>query len=512
MQRRGNPMSQALQKMLALCALVGLCLPLWQCATVESPRDVDLMKTTPQFSWGKGFGGKGDDLILQVVADQSGHIFVLGTFQEELALDQHTLQTQPSITTFIAKANSEGEWLWAKYLPRETIKAIKVNSFGHLIIAGSYFGTIAIGSTTLSTDDNGGLFVASLTPDGQWEWAKSIFSGVRVLYSAISIDQNDQIYLASCVSGFGIQATTQPPSDPPRGLSNGVLFTKLSATGERLWLKKLDSHNPYAVRHNIQSVEGGAVVVFTVREDTTIATTSFETKGQSVHVVAKLSDTGEWLWAKRLYATEQPMEQQLVAHDNGELSVLAPYIGQVDLMGQTFKKPDKKRGNLFVRLKKDGSLGWIKEIDDTSARSEDKGLEPGGLALIHSITPGPQGSLLITGSFYGKILLGSISMGALQSPLMPKSNRLLMTKLSASGTWEWGTTTPAPAGDVIGLSLLPISPIKAMLVGTFDYLYPWIEVGTQWTRGVGKRDIFLSQLHFPEADKSEQRESSHKAK
>ena len=72
---------------------------------------------------------------------------------------------------FVAKIDPSGNWLWASGAGGSNSEAegsgVAVLSTGHILVAGSFEGTIAVGSTSISSDDDSeDVFVARLSSTG----------------------------------------------------------------------------------------------------------------------------------------------------------------------------------------------------------------------------------------------------------------------------------------------------------------------------------------------------------
>src|SRR5690606_28081043 len=78
---------------------------------------------------------------------------------------------------FIAKLSPEGEWLWARQVgqePSAMVTSVAVDAQGAVFVTGWFWGTATFGGQTLEALDADDAFIARLSADGAWEWARQI--------------------------------------------------------------------------------------------------------------------------------------------------------------------------------------------------------------------------------------------------------------------------------------------------------------------------------------------------
>lgn len=112
-------------------------------------------------------GGNGDDLVVKVVTDQQGNVFVAGDFRGSASFGDKTLsykETNPqSYGAFLAKYNNTGSILWVKPLfyndnfVTNFVKDIAVSNTGDIYIALQVFNN-SIASCLLKLNQNGDYY------------------------------------------------------------------------------------------------------------------------------------------------------------------------------------------------------------------------------------------------------------------------------------------------------------------------------------------------------------------
>src|SRR5690606_7301323 len=159
----------------------------------------------PEFLWAASAGGFAYDNSRDVVTDNSGNIFITGSYDVSADFGDTTLITETS-NVFIAKLNSEGTFLWAKsVLLFGTIEVVTItlDNAENIIIAGNFEGRFELetGEELLSL---GGfdVFIIKYTQDGDLIWLNQFGDPNNSFVNDISTDTFNNIYLTGFHSEF----------------------------------------------------------------------------------------------------------------------------------------------------------------------------------------------------------------------------------------------------------------------------------------------------------------------
>lgn len=165
--------------------------------SMHSVTTVAQSQLDPEFLWAVSAGGFAYDNSRDVVTDNSGNIFITGSYDVFADFGDTTLVTETE-NVFIAKLDSDGNFLWARsVLNFGTLEVVTItlDNSGNIIIAGNFAGRFQIesGQEFLSS---GGLdvFIIKYSPDGDFLWLNQ-FGGVEDNYvNDISTDTFNNIY------------------------------------------------------------------------------------------------------------------------------------------------------------------------------------------------------------------------------------------------------------------------------------------------------------------------------
>jgi len=164
-----------------------------------------------------------NDYGTAVVTDDFGGVFVTGFMQ---------MQEGSSDTgrVFITKFNNSLDVLWTKFLStteNERSSAIAVDSRGFVYVAGVTYGSIG---GDFENQGDADLFLAKFNAEGEKVWARQWGSEEYDGISAISIDSEDNIYVAGSTTG---------ELDDNMNLGGSDMFiTKFNDSGTKQWTKQ----------------------------------------------------------------------------------------------------------------------------------------------------------------------------------------------------------------------------------------------------------------------------------
>ena len=149
--------------------------------------------------WAKKAGGTQDDEGYSIDIDSSGNSYVTGYFEGTASFGTTTLTCTEDIDIFIAKLDSNGNWLWAKQAGGsywDMGYSIAIDSSGNSYVTGNFGETASFGTTTLTSIGTADIFVAKLDSNGNWLWAKQAGGTSSVAYGySIATDSSGNSYV-----------------------------------------------------------------------------------------------------------------------------------------------------------------------------------------------------------------------------------------------------------------------------------------------------------------------------
>ncbi|HRW62617.1 MAG TPA: hypothetical protein P5132_03980, partial [Bacteroidales bacterium] len=134
-------------------------------------RGVNDFGAAPAPVWANHFGGTPSDMANAVVSDNSGNIYVTGTFSGKITVNATDYNSVGLNDAFVSKLNSIGEVVWFTHIPATAgnkvySNDIVIDASGNSYITGHYTGSITLNTTELPDINNFTFFYAKLDGSG----------------------------------------------------------------------------------------------------------------------------------------------------------------------------------------------------------------------------------------------------------------------------------------------------------------------------------------------------------
>lgn len=165
----------------------------------------------PSWTWAKSEGSIGNEYSNAVCTDESGNVYVTGTFQgETTTIGDFTLYSaaEGSLDIFVAKYDASGNVLWAKSgggTGDDYAYGICVDTQGGVYITGYFRGpSVSFGAIELfnTEDDCYDAFLTKFDTAGNVVWGRSI-NGTRCVYAmGVDADLDGNVYITGYF-GYG---------------------------------------------------------------------------------------------------------------------------------------------------------------------------------------------------------------------------------------------------------------------------------------------------------------------
>lgn len=340
-----------------------------------------------------------------VAFDSLGNVFACGNFVGTVQLNGQPAVSHPYGDGLLVKFDSSGVMQWARDLKATgtgsnitPINAIKIDSAGDIIVAGTFSGIVDFGGTILtSPQSQGGLsytpyiFVAkyrsggSLNVPGALVWVKQFESANESTPNAIALDSSNNIYVAgrfgsvgSQTLDFGNGVTVVGSGHVGGGTGSYDLFvTKLNSLGLAQWgiAHGTPDSDHFANGLAVDSA-GGVYVTGDARKNRSdiqapdgisLGGTVFTPLGKSDTFSAKYSGiNGAHTYSHRWGSIEADYLPAVVVNPDGDHIVcgsMTKYSGTYDLLTVNYGgTAGQVSGSAVVLVKyhADGTVAWDK--------------------------------------------------------------------------------------------------------------------------------------------------------
>jgi hypothetical protein len=373
-------------------------------------------------AWAKRAGGEETDSVRGIAVDDSGNVYITGFFSApitfgpgevgETTLTSVSLDFVPSTDIFIAKYTADGNLVWAKRAGGITDfdqgQGVAVDSSGNAYVTGAFggaatFGLEEAGEVTLTSDDDGDIFVAKYATDGDLIWVKRAGGPDSEMGNGITVDGSGNTSIIGKIQGTAIFGPGETNEATLISNNNGDVFVAKYATdGDLIWAKLASTGSD--VGHGIAVDGSGNTFVTGSFVDTTIFDsgqaneTMLTSDGGNDIFVAKYAANGGLVWAKRAGGTSFDVGNGLAMDNAGNAYVTGSFAGTAIFgpgeVGEAILTSDGGFDIFVAKYTADGNLVEVKHAGGAGSIAG-RGIAVDGTGNAH-----------VTGSFTGTVILG----------------------------------------------------------------------------------------------------------
>jgi hypothetical protein len=340
-------------------------------------------------------------LTVQVIFYTTG--YYSGTVDFDPGAGTNNLTSVGAKDIFISKLDSAGNFLWAKSMGGnsnfEESFSIAIDGSGNAYTTGRFSGTAdfdpGAGTSNLTSAGNLGIFISKLDSAGNFIWAKSIggVNSFSVSFS-IALDGFGNVYTTGAFTGTA-------DFDPGAGTSNltsagfdDIFISKLDSAGNFLWAKRMGGTDPDGGRSIAVDGSGNIYTlgsfIGTADFNPGAGTSNLTSAGIEDIYISKLSDAGNFLWAKRMGATNADVGRSISVDGSGNVYTTGTFEGTVDFDSGPGTSNLTSAGfdDIFIsKLDAAGNFLWAKKIGGTSGD------------VVNSLVVDGSGNVYTTGYF-----------------------------------------------------------------------------------------------------------------
>jgi len=263
--------------------------------TSNGDRDVFVGKvsSTGVWEWVVQSGGTGYDSGFGVAVTSDGGAIVTGEFTDTATFGSTTLTSKGD--AFVGKVSSTGVWEWVVQsggTPFDSGFGVSVTSDGGAIITGEFADTATFGSTTLTSNGEGDVFVGKVSSTGVWEWV--VQSGGTLSDAGYSVAVTSDG--GAIVTGWFTYTATFGSTTLTSGGDQNVFMGKISSIGLWEWLAQSGGTGSDAGYSVAVTSDGGAIVTGWFTNTASFGPTTLTSKGDRDVFVGKVSSIGLWEW------------------------------------------------------------------------------------------------------------------------------------------------------------------------------------------------------------------------
>jgi len=397
-----------------------------------------------QFDWAKCFNGN-YVYAYSVTKDNSGNNFVVGSFDDYLSIDGHSINSAGSSDIFIAKIDHTGNCLWVKRAGgslEDLAKDVTVDNNGNILITGSFKGVASFESIQItSTNQSADVFVAKYSKEGSCLWVKQSVGNSSEQGEKIKFTSDGKILIAGIYNDQVFFGSIQlMPINSSSGF-NDAFMASLDTSGSFVWANSFGSYYWDTSNGIANDLQGN--IFFT---GTTFQNINSENRildsGEDIFnniYVNKYGPSGILLFSNIMGGVNDDNVAGIVADSRGNYFIAGVNSNMAILDTIQVTKP----GAFLAKFNPTGQIQWVKTI-------------PGMKVRAKAVDSDAKGNVYITGEYQDTITLGDSVYVNLSY------QDLFYIMYDSTGIIKWANTAIGATADYsLGLS----AGLKVSVVG-----------------------------------------------
>ena len=340
------------------------------------------------------------------------------------------LDSSPSF----AVAKSANDWVKVgesdssgQYGGSPTTSSSYTDSSGNTYLTGFLIGDVKFGNNQVSAGQD--AFIAKIDTSGNWqmvETAGQYAGGGFSWANDIVVDSSGNIFITGFFAGnvsFG-NSQLRSTTDSNGGDSTDIFVAKMSSSGNWLWAKDAGGSYDGDSGNGVASDgNGGAYVVGAFNISGTWGANGYGTNGYSDAFIAHISSSGAWGWVATGGGPGGDSAEHVTTDSAGDLRVAGSFEGGSTTGAQFGSSSFNAVGSPDLFISKISSTGsWV--WTKTAGA-------PSGMTLPWAFdTEG-------TDSYVGGLFAATANFGSNSITSASQSNNMFIAKIDGSGAWQW---------------------------------------------------------------------------
>jgi hypothetical protein len=253
-------------------------------------------------------------------------------------------------------------------------------------------------------------------------------------------------------------------------VTDDVFVAKVSPSGEWLWALRVGGTGSDVGMSVAVASDGTASVVGYFESSAVFGSTTLSSTGGTADIfLAKVSANGQWVWAVKAGGSATDWGTSVAMFSDGS-SMITGIIGGSATFGSTTLSPTGGWSTFVAKVSSSGVWVWA----NNASGSDNQG---------YSVAILSDGSAVIAGHLRGAVSFGSTDVVA------PNRLNMYVAKVSSSGRWVYATRAGG-TGNTSGEAVAVLSEGSTIIVGDFTGEATF---GSTVLQSEGYSDVFIAR-------------------
>ena len=306
-------------------------------------------------------GGTDDDYGYGITSDTAGNVYIVGSFAGTFPIGGTNLVSPGDSSIFITKYDPSGSFTWAKHAGgnmKDEGFGIVADESGNLYISGTFKGTATIGDTMVTSQGDSDGFIAKYNTDGDFIWAEQFGGSGEDVAGRVAVDPSGNVLVTGYFSGMstfdGTSVTSAGNTD--------AFIAKYDNSGSLLWVRKGGGTNEDSGFGITSDASGNVIVNGWFEQMATFESTTLTSGGKLDVFTAKYSGSGALLWIKQGEGVEDGRGFGVTSDSDDNIYITGWFFDEIEFGTSTLTNSSST--NLFlVKYDPSGNIEWAKNSE-----------------------------------------------------------------------------------------------------------------------------------------------------
>jgi hypothetical protein len=287
-----------------------------------------------RWSWAISAGGTGNDIAEDVAYDFTGNIYIVGCIENTATFGNMVLASAGGEDIFIAKADSEGNWIWAVSAGGNGMDhafGVCADPAGNCYVTGYFEGTASFGSTVLTSSGAQDIFVCMLDPSGNWLWAAKAGGDGYDAGFGVDVGDNQICHVSGAFSTIcgcdQLVLTSAGQTD--------IFLGALGVGGNWLWVNRAGGPGEDVGRRNKLDAAGNSYICGWFQDTSEFGSEIMASFGSFDAFAAKTDSFGNWSWCEQAGGTGDDRAFGIYTYPDGSSKLCGSFHNVAQFGGDT---------------------------------------------------------------------------------------------------------------------------------------------------------------------------------
>ena len=337
-------------------------------------------------------GPSNEDEFDGVAASPDGSVYVTGKFEGTVTLGGISVESAGAADIPFARFDAQGQPVWTKRFGgpgEDNLFDVDANADGP-VATGAFSGTVAFGSTTLTSSGPLDCVIVALAPDGETRWARAFGGPGRDGCNEVTVGINGAV-----TTSIDTQGDWTPVGEQhlPRARQSETVLLRLTADGSPTWMRPVGGAGAQRGKSLAVAPDGSVSFGGDTVGSLTIAGRTVEAPasgGLRDAWLSRWAPDGTLQWVDTWGGPGDDLAKGVV--DDGEnVSYVGPFTGTLTVAGTTLDAGERA-DTLVAQRSPTGAVRWATSVSASAALdgSEAVGASDGGILFGSQSVPGMQ--------------------------------------------------------------------------------------------------------------------------